>query len=533
MVLRLGRETIRGRVLDMKSGIPIEQFEVLTTEGDSRTHSIESKEGIFELAVHPISKEGAAISIHAPGYAASTSRLFGGLSGDYDLGDVRLAKQRTLRGIVRDGKTGSPIEGVRILAILGRNPNGSSDAFMRGISYNGIDISDEEGAYRLKGIAHNVDRLWVVGPRSEFSTIHVPPDVEEFDIDLKNEGVIEGTLVRPDRTPVAGVIEIRGSAWQMPKKLKNNGSFRLAGLGPDTYTLVAETEVGSVQQRTIVLKDSERVSGFDLVVQPGWTAVGTISGLGSTESVEIVARGLDSDVRIRKRTDNGVFTLIGLPDKVTIVARASSGHMFVREFLYGNASGTRVDFHFNGESRLRGRLTSGGQPLRGMSLKIEPENSDAVMVDVITTESGSYEARRLSDGRHVIYTDTGHEFAVEITGDTTVDIEVPENTLSGIVRGERTRSPVGGGFVKLVRAGTADSEAPLEVTRRVGSDGTFLFEGLVSGDYDILVELPNAETTSTRMHISGSETVEMMVPCANTLECAYGPSHEELSLTGR
>ena len=529
LVLRLDQEVLRGRVLDETSGAPIERFSVAMYIGESRSHAIESSEGVFDIPVYPFDEDGTEIRVSAQGYLRWTREVFGGSSGEYDLGDISLVKARAVRGIVRNAQTGSPIKGVAIFLVSDRGQDPYNEEPINNWSYHGLAYSDPSGAFTLDGVDHRVDRLFLIIGRTNFASVDLPKDAEEFNIDLQLNGVIDGSLILPDRTPVKGVLEIRGSSWMMPWKTEVDGSFRLERLVPDTYTLSVETDAGLVEQRSVVLKANERLSEFDLIVEPGWTVTGTISGLEGIERVKITAQDLDSNVLVRKRFLNGEYAIHGLPQEVTLVARSSSGHTLVREFRDGNEKGSVVDFHINGESQLTGWLTSGGEPLSGIAVAIKPEDPEAITANVMTTESGRYEALRLTDGKYVISTDTGYEYSVEINGDTMFDIEVPQNSLSGIVKGERTRLPIGGGQVKLVRANDYENERSVEITRRIGGDGTFLFKGLVRGDYDILVEHPNAETISSRMHVSGFETVEMRVNCANTLECVYGRSDEEFS----
>ncbi len=509
LVLRLSQESVRGWVLDKSSGAPIEKYSVSMRIGETKSHTIESSDGVFNIPVFPIDTEGTVIRINAPEYGHWTGQLYGGSSGEYDIGEVTLEKQRTIRGIVRDGSTGLPMSGVRV---FGRFEHLTSFA-----------ISDGEGAFVLDRLDSRVTRLSLLVPRRAYAAADIPPGAEELEIDLHLDGVIEGSLVLPDGTPVKGVVEIDGPDWMFPWKFPIEGTFRLEGLAPDTYTLTAETDTGLVESKSITLKANERLSDVNLIVQPGLAISGSITGLSGLESVEITVQDSDSRVLIRKSFTNGRYALHGLPSNATVVAQSSSGLTFIREILDGNETGRVIDFHFGDGSTLSGWLTTGGKPLGGMSLKIRPENPNAVIANVTTTRSGRYEVHRLADGRHVIRTDTGHSFAVDIGGDTTINIDVPENSLSGFVRSERTRLPVGGGLVKLVHVDSADDEHPLELTKRVGSDGTFLFEGLVSGHYDILVEHPNAEVASSRMYVSGLQAVELSVPCANTRECFERP----------
>lgn len=192
-------------------------------------------------------------------------------------------------------------------------------------------------------------------------------------------------------------------------------------------TLSAESDAGLVQTRTVTLNAGERLSGFDLIVQPGWSARGAITGLRQNDRVVIGVEDSDSHVLVRKRFQNGSYAIHGLPPEVRIVARATSGHSFVRAFSEGNASEAPIDFHLSGKSKLSGRLTSGGRALRGMLLRIVPEDSRGLTANVATTESGRYAARRLSNGRCEIHTVAGHRYVVGFVGDTTFDIEVPQN----------------------------------------------------------------------------------------------------------
>lgn len=526
LILRLGQESVRGRVLDATNGVPIEKFWVSTWVGEQRSHDVESTDGVFDLPLYAIEEDGTKITISAPGYSRWTRLMFQGASGEYDLGDITLEKERTIRGSVRNAVTGSPIGNAIIFGVTKRRHvpyedpqvnNGSShmDSFAR---------SDGTGSFTLDRVSHRVSSLHVIAGRGRFASIELPMEVDDVDIELDFSAVLEGSLILPDRTPVEGVIELMGSSWWLPWKVNTDGSFRIEGLAPDTYTLTVKSDAGLVEQRTVTLQTGERLTDYDLVVQPGWSATGTITGLNGIEHVVITALDSDSRELIRKRFRNGEYAIHGLPPTVTLIGRSSSGHTLVREFLDGNVHGTALDFHIEDESQLTGWLTSGGKPLSGMSLEIRPKRSGAVSTNVTTTESGRYEARRLGSGEHVIYTDTGHSFEVDVAGDTTLDIDIPQNVLSGIVRGDRTRIPIGGGRVKLVLSDSFKDERPIELIKRVGSDGTFLFEGLISGDYNISIEHPHAETVTSQIRVSGLETVELEVQCANSQDCLEGLS---------
>jgi len=117
-------------------------------------------------------------------------------------------------------------------------------------------------------------------------------------------------------------------------------------------------------------------------------------------------------------------------------------------------------------------------------------------------------------------------FEVKIDGDTTFDIELPQNSVNGIVRSERTRSAVGGGLVRLTEVSDLEATRPVRITKRIGSDGTFNFEGLIAGDYEISVSHRGAENVSSRMQVKGPETIELLVQCDSTSECTEAASND-------
>lgn len=522
LVLRIGRESVKGRVLDGASGVPLEEFMVRVNIGESKSHRIESRDGVFDIPVFPIDREGTNIRIVADGHEEWSSQIYGGLNGEYDLGDISLEKVRTIRGIVRNAGTGSPLAAVRVFALPARS--GGADTRGAG-SFVGFAATNLQGEFTLTRLRQRVDRLSLLVPRTAFATVDIPEGDDMVEIDLDLGGVIEGSLILPNNTPVEGDVAIEGSSWIFPRPIRSNGSFRWEALPPDVYTITATTEAGLVENRTVTLTAGQRLSDVDLVVQPGWSASGTVSGLRGVERVFIEAQDADSRVLIRRGFENGPYTIHGLPTEVTLVARASSGHTFERVFLTGNKQNSTVDFHFNDGSRLTGWLTSGGKPLGGASLQIVPENSGGATINVTTTESGRYEAERVLDGRHVIRTDTGYSSEVDISGDTTFNMDIPENSLTGIVRGERTRRPVGGGLARLQGIHVPEAIRAIQISRRIGSDGTFSFEGLFAGDYDIVVVYPHAEEVVSRVQISGSESIEMLIQCANSRECIEGTSN--------
>ena len=520
--LRLQRERIQGRVFDAATEIPIEEVSVHLYNGGSGREGIQTKEGYFELPVGPVSSRETAVLIDAPGYFPWIGRLYQGSTGIYDLGNVMLERERTLKGIVRNGEVGTPLKEVHIL----RDSAQYVDRYIRALLSNWGQqhraITNEKGEFLLKKLPRDADRLKLITPSKQELSIDIRADVEEFDIDLHFNGVIEGALALPDGTTVEGIAELRGSSITSRPIQTVDGVFRWEGLSPGKYWLTGETEAGLVKSRTVNLEAGERLTDIELRVTPGGSAKGTITGLKGDERVEIAVKDSEQRVLISKRFGNGSYVVHGVPNEALISARTSTGRLSIRLFDSGNEEGGPIDFRFDDESELRGLVLSGGEPVQGMSLSVVPKNVKHVAGYTTTTASGSYVIKGLSDGPHVVRTPTGYSFEIVIDGKTMSDIELPHNSVSGIVRSEQTRIPIGGGVVVVNGLDIPVSSGPSVGIKTIGSDGTFTFTGLIPGDYEIEVVHLHAEKVSIRVKVEGSETIELLVQCANTQECNYG-----------
>lgn len=521
LLLRLSKEKVQGRVLDVTTSEPIEEISVTVFPPWGSGDHVRQNDGHFELPIDPIDAAGAVILIDSHGYFPWIGRLYQGSTGIYDLGHVMLEQERILKGIVRNGETGTPMDGVSIGLNADRYFDRSISTLLGNWFREYRTKSNEEGEYLLKKLPRDADslELYVVG-HGERDT-DIPTDIEEFDIDLYFNGVLEGSLVLPDGRPVDGTVTLFGP--MVPESiLSDNGVFRWEGLNPGTYRVTGESEAGLVGSETVTMEPGDRLTDVELQVKPGWSAKGSITGLRGNESVEISVKDSDRRVLINKWFGNGAYAIHGVPNEALITARTSTGLLSIRRFDNGNEEGEPIDFRFDGESQLRGFVLSGGEPIQGMSLSIVPKNLEHVAGFTKTDASGSYVVKGLSDGLHDVRTPTGYSLEIVIDGETTSDIELPQNSISGIVRSEQTRMPIGGGVVVVNGLDIPASQGPSVGIKTIGSDGTFSFVGLIEGDYEVEIVHPHAEKVFRRIRVEGSETIELIVQCANTQECIYG-----------
>ncbi len=343
LLLRLTREKVQGRVLDADTRKPIEQILVTIFRPGGIPHEVRPNDGYFELAIHPLDSEDTAILIDSQGYFPWIGRLYQGSTGIYDIDSVLLEKERTLRGIVRNGETGKPIEGVRILRNTEQYADTSIKVFLFNWRQRHRTITNEKGEFLVKKLSRGADRLDVISPSGGQQAVDIPADVEEFNIDLHFNGVIEGSLVLPDGRTVEGEVRLWDSTTSGSRTVvTSEGVFRLQGLPPDTYTLGGDSDAGRVQSRTVTLEAGQRLSGVEIPVRTGWSAEGVITGLKGNERVEITVRNPDARVLIRKWFKNGPYTVHGIPKRRQSLLKPRLGFFSLGFFATGTREAPRL-----------------------------------------------------------------------------------------------------------------------------------------------------------------------------------------------
>ena len=290
-----------------------------------------------------------------------------------------------------------------------------------------------------------------------------------------------------------------GPDYPREREVARDGSFRWEGLGPGKYRLEADSPAGLVASRSVTVREGELAEDIHLVVEPGRRVAGSITGLVGPEQAKLAVRGENGRTLLSKRFANGPYSLRGRPAKAIVVARTTTDRELARRVRFGKHEEAHLDLDFGSASRMAGRVTSGEGPLRGLELRIQPEDRKYPRAYATTTDTGRYDVRGLSDGPHIVQTRTGYSFDVDVAGRTAFDIQLPSITLMGNVRAERTARSVGGGWATLKQVDPPDGSRTVGLRSRIASDGTFVFDGLVRGTYVVRVSHPNFEDVSRRV----------------------------------
>ena len=509
LVLLLHRDVIRGRVLDSVTGEPLESFSVNTSGGGRGKSAIRNPDGQFAVPVHA---ETHTIFIDAPGYFPWIRRLFTSASGEYDFGDILIGPARTVTGYLRDSTTGAPIAG----AIIRRSSQQYDDPYISMLTNNWFVTlhfahSDEQGKYVLGKLPYHADQLEVWVTDHGGREVSLPAAVEKFDIDLAFNSVVAGYLELPNGTPAMGVVRLIGKDSRNGFDVAEDGRFRWEGLGPGDYRIEGESEVGAVESKSLSLDEGEWLEGIRLVVQPGRRISGKITGLTGSERVQFTVRDGSRKRVLPGHYGNGAYSLRGLPQKVILAARTTIDRELSYKIHFSDQDEGELDLNFAATSRLSGTVMAAGRRVHAVELRVAPLGRGGPRAYDTTTETGDYVVAGISDGLHRIRMRTGHSFDVEVVGDTIFNIELPAVSLSGRVRAEHSAIPVRSGSVRLKRIDPHATSPAINLRAQIASDGSFFFDGLVAGEYELRAVHPDFDPVLRRVSIGGEEVVTLFL----------------------
>lgn len=511
LILQLHREMVRGRVLDAGTGEPVEKFSLIAYHGNGASaekHDIANPTGEFEVAVNSNTHN---LHIETPGYSFWFDRLLKNENSTYDLGEILLERPRSLKGQLWNAQTDAPIVGALVrLSEREFDDRYARMAFGNQIKNDQMSVTNEHGDYLLQAIPQQAFLLELsLGEMGGTHRVRVPSDVSVFDIALNLDSVVSGKLTLVDGTPARGTVRLVGSYGSLGYDVEADGSFRLEHVSPGTYRLRGESEDGLVKSQKLRLRTGESIQNVQLLVDLGYQITGTISGLAGFEYLEMNVLNTNRKFVLKRTFRNGEYTLRGLPQEALIHANTSSGRSIVRHVRFSEQDRSKVDFNFEGDSSLSGTVQSGTKPLSGMRLSVLPKDPRTPGASTTTTAIGAYWIHGLSDGLHRIKTHTSYSYEVVVSGQTVRDISLTPISLSGTVTSNLTGLPLPGIRVRLEGKNGHEGVGDLTLTSRTGSDGTFVFDGLIHGPYSLHVSHSDFDTTTRDIQIDGIQSVSL------------------------
>ena len=510
---------IRGSVSNAFTGELLNEFALNTYgDGEGRSFAFRDAAGEFSAVVPGNTRE---IVISAPGFAPWYTRVDFGSGGEHRIGDVALDPERIVTGRVLDAASGLPVQawvrrGFDIRDFRSGLP--FDPASRRLVPYA---WTDEDGGFRLSGLPRDDARIETGSPGYAPEVVGVPAGTDHIDIEMAVVGAtIEGMLVTDEGTPAKGEVLLSKVGGPAESKRVDQGkfAFEIAAKANDQYWLSVRSVMGRVESRQLTIRhDNESVTGIRLVVRRLGRVSGLLAGLDTAEEALLLV--VDGSGRSGQHlpylpwSQAGPYSLQGVPEgRFTLIARTTSDRAIAREFESDGHGEAVVDLVFAGASRLGGVVTAGGRPIPLIDIEATPRDKSLTSGKSTTTSSGAYVIDGLDDGEYVVRV-RGRSFAVELSGDTSYDVELGPLAISGVVRAE---GPIPGA---LVTATSTSAEGGSGGKDRVDSRGSFRIDGLHKGKYTVRVFHPGYREVSRTVFLgSAIEDFDVYLSLSPTVE---------------
>jgi protocatechuate 3,4-dioxygenase beta subunit len=526
-----GAGQIRGRVVDADSGRVIPAFEVRYQpdgqggmrfvmragpggggRGPYERQPFHAEDGTF--VIEDVAAGRWSVEAFAPGYQPGRTAGVVVAEGEATEGiEVRLSKGGVVSGRVVESRTGKPILDATVRA----EPSGGGGMMMMRMGGEGGDneaTTDADGRYELTGLAPG---SWTVtATHAEWSESSVGVEIKDApataDLRLGRGGSVGGSVLAGGR-PVAGAqvtISAAGESAMRPGMgfmgggeqtalSDEGGRFRFERLTPGRYTLGASLrdQSSGPAEAVVTGDDAQEVQ---LTLAEGALVRGVVTGLPDAQLTGLTVSAQGPDFFATARTSaGGSFEISGVPEG-TLSLRANAG-----DFMTGSRSASATvtigpgqaeataEIRFEAGLRVDGRVTRGGRPVTEAMVTAFPDGGGSRRsASARTDESGGYVLEGLDEGRYN-FTASGDAGApirkvVDLTGDTTVDLEAPPARLAGTVVESETGRPVGevavrieddgGGGMRFVNMASTDST------------GRFAFEDMEPKRYRVSFQKP-------------------------------------------
>jgi protocatechuate 3,4-dioxygenase beta subunit len=463
--------TLFGRVLDQKTGEPVQDAEVLakdvgrvdkrrrpvTTDGDGRFEVTGLEAGAYQLRVR--SSAYLEHTSHEVRVSSDSDIVTEELEIDLEPG-LRLAG----RVVAEDGtpvaEAEVEVKGVQLLEKSG--------------------LTDESGRFLLEGIRMGQVRVsaYKEGLAPTLRELQLEDHEENLVLTLEDGLELTGRVEDTDGNPLhqawvrAKLDASEDQEQVLGAELDIDGSFRFAALGRGVWLVRADAP-GYVRSKPIrVIPEQQPRLTISLNKAKSGTVVGTVSGLEDprTGSIEIIEAFTDR--RLEGTLDDAGGYRIESVTAGWADAYARSVHLGrdqsrSRRVDVPVDSEVRVDFDFGADSPVTGRVTRHGEPVVGATI------SGRSIVETTTENDGFYRTEA-PDGLWTITIRTAAGQSgvrwLYVDGPTVLDIDLSGQILAGRILDSTTSEPVAGADL-MFDARSSDASHALS-----DQDGAFFIE---------------------------------------------------------
>ncbi len=380
--------------------------------------------------------------------------------------DVRILLDRgiTLIGRVLD-ENGSPLAEAEIFAMNEESAANrmSKRSAPRARSNNAR--SAEDGSYTLSGIEPGT--ITLVVRKQGFVPFRKALEAAthtNFDVAMSRGLRLEGIVTRAGR-PVAeaqiGASTAAVGGDHQPAVTDREGRFVLQGLIAARYTISAYADDTHAEVPNVDPSTQKQIA-ISLDPKPQGVIFGTVTGLPQANLGKVVRRVVfaqTNDRGIEGMIDEaGNYRIENAPTgSVLVIAQweaAGGGRTSPRKQInVAPGQEVRVDLDLGSNTGVSGRVTHEGKPVPGARVSFMKD--DGVGGNAATRTDGAYEIALPSPGTYQIFAHAEslgaqpYQSVRAIRGGETIDIDLREQLIEGIVIDAETRLPIAGAIVTL------------------------------------------------------------------------------------
>jgi len=182
-----------------------------------------------------------------------------GASDDVDLGEIVLARGRTVSGRVVDSATGRPVAGAEISLGDPEQLGRARLATLWEWEKEEEVETGEDGSFRLRHVEERPRAIFVAHPRYPLHREVLPPEARQVTLRVSRGGVVFGTVQDAEGRPLAVTVEGTGVDGAHRASTDRQGRYRLEKLPPGELILQVRSEgqlLSSIPVRTVQVAPS-------------------------------------------------------------------------------------------------------------------------------------------------------------------------------------------------------------------------------------------------------------------------------------
>jgi len=466
---------------------------------------------------------------------------------------VRLPEFARLQIRVVNAETGEAIPTARLRVMRRQQPAASQET---DVSLRPVPVADAPGVYRVSGAGPVRTEVIAVAPGFAPASVDVrgmrPGELEHVEVRLQPTPTLSGRVVDSDGRAVSGVVATLSPAereyWLEVARAPgdDDGRFSFPSLGGGEFDLVI-TAPGYARLIVRGLDMDSEMAPLHLTLETGARLEASLrdgTGKPIKRRMEVSRTDAARDDRFRL---SGVYLADADPDGICRWADLAAGRYRItvrdfpdREVELKAGETVRVDLDDGEASRIHGVVMGRGRPMANARVILEMPDSSGKFRATWCTETdaaGAYEAwlsrpgpcrvvvsARFDDAddggpRATAFGSAVRLVDVQGAADLSVDVALPQGSLSGRCVRAETGEPLAGAVVTL-----ADSDVP-KPSATCDEQGRFRFVFVPDGTYVLERQRfgPIVVASSRPLEVrdgQGVEDILIEVPRGGRLDCS-------------